>query len=210
MSKPAATDDAWSTGPPLDAVLRTEPYRFEFFQAVRILERLFQHSVGTDANPEDEVVRFRAHQSLLFPPSEIYGIVEQPDGRLSMTVAFMGLTGPSGALPRHYTELVIDRLRHKDRTLRDFLDLFNHRLIALFYRAWQKNRFWIGYEHADMIRRSVTGTILPSTARSSPKSGLAETCFPNVCWTCRGWARRRYDTARRYAPNFGPAPLWPI
>ena len=76
MNKPAATDDAWSTGPPLDVVLRTEPYRFEFFQAVRILERLFQHSVGTDANPEDEVVRFRAHQSLLFPPSEIYDIVD--------------------------------------------------------------------------------------------------------------------------------------
>ncbi|MHB0955513.1 MAG: type VI secretion system baseplate subunit TssG [Pirellulaceae bacterium] len=152
MNKFSASDDAWNTGPPLDVLLRSEPYRFEFFQAVRILERLFRHAIGTDADPEDEVVRFRAHQTLTFPPSAIHNIVADRDTRLSMTVAFMGLTGPSGALPRHYTELVMDRLRQKDRTLRDFLDLFNHRLIALFYRAWQKNRFWVGYECADMMR----------------------------------------------------------
>lgn len=151
MNTPSLSDDAWTSGPPLDALLRAEPYRFGFFQAVRILERLVRHAVGTDARPEDEVVRFQAHQSLLFPPSEICRIVDGRDGHLLMTVAFMGLTGPSGALPRHYTELVMDRLRHKDRTLCDFLDLFNHHLIALFYRAWQKNRFWIGYEGADML-----------------------------------------------------------
>jgi type VI secretion system protein ImpH len=67
-----------------------------------------------------------------------------------MTVAFMGLFGPHGAMPQHYTSLVIDRSRprHKDFSLRDFLDLFNHRTISLFYRAWEKYRFACGYERS--------------------------------------------------------------
>ena len=65
-----------------------------------------------------------------------------------MTVAFMGLTGPLGVLPRHYTDLLLERGRRKDWTLRDFLDIFNHRLISLFYRAWEKYRLPIVYEAA--------------------------------------------------------------
>ena len=68
MNNPSASDNAWSTGPPLDAVLRTEPYRFEFFQAVRVLERLCRQAVGTDANPEDEVVRFAPTNRWCFLP----------------------------------------------------------------------------------------------------------------------------------------------
>jgi type VI secretion system protein ImpH len=65
-----------------------------------------------------------------------------------MTVAFMGLTGTEGALPRHYTELLLQRAQMNDYGLRDFLDLFNHRLISLFYRAWEKHHCVVGYERA--------------------------------------------------------------
>jgi type VI secretion system protein ImpH len=139
------------------ARLLSEGYAFGFFQAVRLLERLNPEaaSVGHSAAPNQEVVRFRAHQSLSFPPSEIHDIVSAA-GELrcpTMTVAFFGLTGPSGILPRHYTELLL-RLRKEGRfaekdALRDWLDLFNHRLISLFYRAWEKYRFYIPYERKE-------------------------------------------------------------
>lgn len=129
-----------------------EGYRFDFFQAVRVLERLYRHraAVGRGARPGDEVVRFQTRPSLAFPASAIHEVKQPAEaGRpAEMTVAFMGLAGPLGVLPRHYTELILERARQKDSTFRDFLTLFDHRLISLFYRAWEKYRAPIGYEHA--------------------------------------------------------------
>jgi type VI secretion system protein ImpH len=140
------------TDPSVADRLFAEGYRFGFFQAVRVLERLSpdREPVGEDAKPHREVARFRARQVLEFPASEIYEVnPAAEEGRPpEMTVAFMGLTGPLGVLPRHYTELIIERTRRKDHTLREFLDLFNHRFISLFFRAWQKYRFFVGYERA--------------------------------------------------------------
>lgn len=127
--------------------------RFEFFQAVRVLERLFpdREPVGGSAHPSREVARFGAHLTLGFPASEIQQvrIGEQEDAQPQVTVNFMGLTGPSGVLPHHYTEFLLARGLAKDRTLRDFLDLFNHRMISLFYRAWEKYRFPVAYERGN-------------------------------------------------------------
>jgi type VI secretion system protein ImpH len=138
------------TDPSLAEELLDEGYRFDFFAAVRVLERLYPHRqrVGGEAVPSEEVVRFRARLALTFPPSAIYELTEPKDGAtaVEMTVAFLGLTGPLGVLPRHYTELLLERVRKKDFVLRDFLDVFNHRLISLFYRAWEKYRFPIAYE----------------------------------------------------------------
>jgi type VI secretion system protein ImpH len=144
--------ESWGTDPPLERLLFEEGYRFDFFQAVRLLERLYpdHQPVGRDAMPGREMARFHARLSLSFPPSAVHEIAPPKDGSgpAHMTVAFMGLIGPLGVLPRHYTELVQERVRRKDSALYDFLDLFNHRLISLFYRAWEKHRFPIAHEQA--------------------------------------------------------------
>jgi type VI secretion system protein ImpH len=69
-------------------------------------------------------------------------------------INFMGLTGPSGVLPLYYTEMLLERLRQKDPVLRDFFDIFNHRMISLFYQAWEKYRFTISYERGERDRFS--------------------------------------------------------
>lgn len=134
------------------------------------------HAVGHDGPPHQEAVRFRTLPAHTFPPSEIHSLLLRPtavpgrtdDGERAssgsdgperpsyetdqplaeMTVALLGLIGPVGVLPRHYTQLVIDRVRQKDFALRDFLDLFQHRLISLFYRAWEKYRLPAVFERA--------------------------------------------------------------
>jgi type VI secretion system protein ImpH len=123
--------------------LLVEPYRFGFFQAVRLLQAFApdRPGVGHEGPPGDEPVRFGAEASLAFPASELLELTEgEADGPPRLVVRFMGLTGPQGALPRHYSALVIERLRARDRTLADFLDLLNHRLVSLFFRAWEKYR----------------------------------------------------------------------
>ncbi len=143
----------------LTEVFLREPDRFEFFQAVRLLEHIERERmgegpstrlarVGQDEDPRREVLRFRAQPSLSFPGGEVVQIDTPTDSQAEMIVSFFGLTGPAGVLPRHYTEMMLVRLKEKDTTLRDFFDLFNHRLISLFFRAWEKYRLPFGFEHS--------------------------------------------------------------
>jgi len=61
----------------------------------------------------------------------------------------MGLTGPHGVLPLYYSALIRERMRAGDASLRTFLNIFNHRAISLFYRAWEKHHFTVGYERRE-------------------------------------------------------------
>lgn len=131
------------------------PYLFEFVQSVRLLEL---HSggkrmIGQTADPRLDPVRFRASPSLGFPATTVESLTESNGGSArppEMVVTFMGLTGPSGALPQYYTNLVIERIRKRDTTLRDFLDLFNHRFVSLFYLASLKYHAAAQYERAKL------------------------------------------------------------
>jgi type VI secretion system protein ImpH len=141
---------------PIEQALRDEPCSFEFFQAVALLQRLSTNQsqpVGQFCNPEEEAVQFRVNNSLGFPASQIQGIEWGEDRPPQMKVNFMGLTGPSGVLPYAYTELILERLRAKDGSLQDFLDLFNHRMISFFYRAWEKYRFPVTYYRGNDVFR---------------------------------------------------------
>lgn len=131
--------------------LFAEPYCFDFVQAVRLLRHFYPHRscVGLFESPGNEIVRFSVHASLAFPASQLQELIERRGAAPVMRVNFMGSIGPLGVLPLYYTELVAERLREKDETLRDFLDIFHHRLISLFYRAWEKYRFPVGFEQQE-------------------------------------------------------------
>lgn len=138
--------------------LTEEPYRFQFFQAVRVLVQwLAKNGVPHDKAFSD-VLRFRNSLSLSFPASELESLVTQVGAspgqiaslpvalkhgkaRIHLTPAFIGLLGANGALPFHYSELIGELERHEKNTgARAFLDIFSNRMVGLFYQAWGKYR----------------------------------------------------------------------
>jgi type VI secretion system protein ImpH len=122
--------------------LQAQPGRFGFFQAVRLLYGANGFD-GRGSGARPGPLRFVTPASLAFPVSELASI-DGHDRDTRVCVNFMGLTGPSGVLPRSYTELLIARRLDRDRGAQEFLDIFNHRLVALFWLAWAKHRPEIG------------------------------------------------------------------
>ncbi|HEY8258951.1 MAG TPA: type VI secretion system baseplate subunit TssG [Gemmatimonadales bacterium] len=140
--------------PELKAHLVEDPTSFEFFQAVRVLERLLpgREPVGMFSHPSEEVARFTVNPDIAFPASEIQSLGLDGEHQARMMVNFMGMTGPEGVLPYCYSLLVAERIRERDTALRDFLDIFHHRIISLFYRSWEKYRFAVSYERDQQDR----------------------------------------------------------
>jgi type VI secretion system protein ImpH len=147
----------------LEAVLEREGTGFEFVQVMRLLHRMHPHRdpVGGWTDPRGEVARMYVTPTLAFPPSEISGVeitAAEPRRKRNVGdparigVRFFGLTGPQGVLPHGYTEYAAARARAKDTGLRDFLDLFHHRLLSLFYRAWERHHTAVAKERGDEDR----------------------------------------------------------
>lgn len=128
--------------------LFAEAYRFDFFQAVKLLETLATLAgpgdtvaVGAGSDPEREAVRFASKVRLDFPASDLETVEPPAAGEPArMTVNFFGLAGSEGPLPMPLVEILQDRQRERDYGPRDFLDIFHHRLLAILYRGAKAHR----------------------------------------------------------------------
>jgi type VI secretion system protein ImpH len=144
--------------------LFAQPYRFQYFQAVRMIELWLRKRGMAEEGALANFLRFTNSTSLAFPASEIESL--QPEPRavaptsaalaaalqsqelkyVRLTPTFMGLLGSSGALPAHYTERVAaQQIAERDDGPRAFLDTFSTRTLALFYEAWRKYRLELKY-----------------------------------------------------------------
>lgn len=140
-------------GDPVSEALFAAPQRYEFFQAVRLHQRLRPGAeLGAGDDPRRETLRFSAEVSLAFPASDIRSLTPAaaPGAPDQLEVRFMGVATPAsfGSLPTPYAEAVLGDLREGHGAAKAFYDLFNHRLISLFYRAWAKYRPEIAFETA--------------------------------------------------------------
>jgi type VI secretion system protein ImpH len=128
----------------------------DFFQAVRRLECLCgdKPRVGFARRAADEPIQFGQEPSLGFAPATLQRFERSvKSGKPRLMVNFLGLLGPQGPMPLHVTDYVHDReLNHGDSTLARFLDIFNHRMISLFYRAWAVNRQTVSHDRPDEDR----------------------------------------------------------
>lgn len=143
--------------------LREEAHRFDFYQAVRLLKidlRRKEAELRKKADPLEKAdppkkVRFRSSTSMAFPATDVDSLqpatdedsLRDEDKTPELWVNFLGLAGAHGPLPDPFTELLRDRLRDGDSALRDFLDIFNHRLVSLMYEARARRRVGMGVTH---------------------------------------------------------------
>ncbi len=147
--------------------LLSDPHRFEFFQALRILERLYIRQGDRPGEVVAQRLRFGTSMSLGFPASQIesaaafsrdgtaldrdsaveHAITMEELGEIHIVPGFMGMLGSHGVLPLHYTEALGERETYqRDRTPRAFLNIFGNRAVALHYAAWKKHRLALQYE----------------------------------------------------------------
>lgn len=122
--------------------------------------------VGHSQRLADDPVRFCQEPSLTFAPASITGLKYRANrkglsGGARLFVQFIGLLGPNGPMPLHITEYARDRERNaQDPTLARFLDMFNHRVVSLFYRAWAVNQKTVNYERGEQDRfAAYTGSL---------------------------------------------------
>ncbi len=124
---------------PLRAI-QAKPWAFDYFQALRWIESQHPNKprLGTARKPSDEPVRLGQAPDMSFAPSTLHALV--PGTSKSpprIEVRFFGLFGPNGPMPFHLTEYARERLiHHGDASFARFADLFHHRMLLLFYRAW--------------------------------------------------------------------------
>jgi len=157
-----------------------EAFRFDFFQAARLLELIYAvpqenraETLAKDASSKAYIapspIRFRSHIGLAFPASQLAEVnLPAHEGEaVEMVVNFFGLAGIYGPLPYHITETILEsEKKHPGKSAyREFLDIFNHRLLELRYQI--RKLFRPGYQPG-IRRNDILHTTLFSLLGISP------------------------------------------
>lgn len=123
------------------AALQKEPWRYDFFSALRLIERAYPQMppLGTSMRLRDDPVRLAQHVSLSFEPTMIKRLNIIPDAPARLEVTFFGLLGPNAPMPLYLSEEALaNKVNQQDCSMGHFLDIFHHRLLSLLFRAWSK------------------------------------------------------------------------
>lgn len=121
----------------LDQAQKT-PWRYGFLNLMRRVDaQLCDTPAGSIWQPRMEKFRLGQTPTMTFAPREIAQVSWQ-DGRLHLSLYSLGLWGPNGPLPLHYTELALNRSESRhDPTLVHFSNIFHHRWLTQFWQAWR-------------------------------------------------------------------------
>ena len=147
---------ASSVAAPFIPALAASPHAFEFYQVMRLLEALHpaRPRFGRSVHPAQDLLRLAQEPSVTHNPASLAGYELGESGRPDrLLVHFFGLFGTDGPLPLHLTEFARDRRRnHHDPTFARFVDLFHHRALSLFYRAWADVRPTVSFDRPEQDR----------------------------------------------------------
>ena len=136
--------------------LRESPQRFDLFQALRRIECAHPDRPrwGESRRLEEDAVRLGQEPSLAFAPATLAGFEPGDENRPPrLRVFHPGMFGPNGPLPLHLTEFARERrYNERDQTFARFVDIFHHRMLALFYRAWSSVQPAVQYDRPESDR----------------------------------------------------------
>ncbi len=142
-----------AVSPALQALLESleaNPSAHGFYQVMRLLERLTpdRPRLGRSARPKHDILRLAQEPSSIFAPSSLAALEASANDRPArLLVHFFGLFGPDGPLPLHLTDYARDRRRnHRDPSFQRFADIFHHRALSLFWRAWADVRPTVSFD----------------------------------------------------------------
>ncbi len=175
--------------------VHADPSAFDFFALLRRVDSLRRHlpRTGEAQRPRQEALRLAQAPELDFAPAPLHALQWPASGAARtaprLVVRFFGLLGPMGPMPLHFTEVVRERLlHHGDATLAHFLDLFHHRLLSLFYRAWAQAQPVVHLDRPDEDRFRVW---LGALAGAPPGTAASGALPPHALAYQAGWLTAR-------------------
>ncbi|MFT2798576.1 type VI secretion system baseplate subunit TssG [Serratia sp. N21D137] len=134
----------------------TAPWRYDLFHLLRRLDSQScgRYPLGRAPLPRFESLRIGQTPSMGFAPATLARVEKRENSAVQeISILSFGLFGPNGPLPVHMTEYARDRIHHhQDDSLSAFADLFHHRLILLFYRAWADAQPTVSLDRLDNRR----------------------------------------------------------